>query len=71
MGFEPTIPASERAKIVYALDRSATVTGPAQLTAQKNKISSFINLSCHLKKQVNHRSTLKQLTLGNYTATQL
>jgi hypothetical protein len=27
VGFEPTIPASERAKTVYALDRSATVTG--------------------------------------------
>jgi hypothetical protein len=27
MGFEPTIPASERAKIVHALDGSATVTG--------------------------------------------
>jgi hypothetical protein len=27
MGFEPTIPASERAKTVHALDRSATVTG--------------------------------------------
>jgi hypothetical protein len=26
MGFEPTIPASERAKTVHALDRSATVT---------------------------------------------
>jgi hypothetical protein len=26
-GFEPTIPASERAKTVRALDRSATVTG--------------------------------------------
>jgi hypothetical protein len=26
-GFEPTIAASERAKTVYALDRSATVTG--------------------------------------------
>jgi hypothetical protein len=25
--FEPTIPASERAKTVYALDRSVTVTG--------------------------------------------
>jgi hypothetical protein len=25
--FEPTIPASERATTVYALDRSATVTG--------------------------------------------
>jgi hypothetical protein len=27
MRFEPTIPASERAKIVHALDREATVTG--------------------------------------------
>jgi hypothetical protein len=27
MGFEPTIPASERAKTVHALDRAATVTG--------------------------------------------
>jgi hypothetical protein len=27
MGFETTIPASERAKTVHALDRSATVTG--------------------------------------------
>jgi hypothetical protein len=27
MGFEPTIPASELAKTVRALDRSATVTG--------------------------------------------
>jgi hypothetical protein len=28
VGFEPTIPASERAKTVHALDRSATETGP-------------------------------------------
>jgi hypothetical protein len=27
VGYEPTIPASERAKILHALDRSATVTG--------------------------------------------
>jgi hypothetical protein len=27
VGFEPTILASERAKAVHALDRSATVTG--------------------------------------------
>jgi hypothetical protein len=27
VGFEHTIPASERAKTVHALDRSATVTG--------------------------------------------
>jgi hypothetical protein len=29
VGFEPTIQASERAKAVHALDRSATVTGKA------------------------------------------
>jgi hypothetical protein len=27
VGFEATIPVSERAKVVHALDRSATVTG--------------------------------------------
>jgi hypothetical protein len=27
VGFEPTVPASERAKTVHSLDRSATVTG--------------------------------------------
>jgi hypothetical protein len=27
VGFEPTIPASEQAKTVHVLDRSATVTG--------------------------------------------
>jgi hypothetical protein len=27
VGFEPTVPASERAKTVHPLDRSATVTG--------------------------------------------
>jgi hypothetical protein len=30
MRFESTIPASERAKTVHALDRSATVTGPIE-----------------------------------------
>jgi hypothetical protein len=37
----------------------------------KKKITSFISLSCHLKKQMNHRSTLERLNLGNYAATQL
>jgi hypothetical protein len=31
-GFEPTILASERAKTVHALDRSATVTGRMEIT---------------------------------------
>jgi hypothetical protein len=37
MGFEPTIPPSERAKTVQALDRSATVTGKECLTYEKMK----------------------------------
>jgi hypothetical protein len=32
VGFEHTVPASERAKTVHALDRSATVTGIVTLT---------------------------------------
>jgi hypothetical protein len=32
VGFEPTIPASERAKTVQALDRTATVTGIGRFT---------------------------------------
>jgi hypothetical protein len=31
VGFEPTIPASERAKTVHALDRSPTVTGTGRI----------------------------------------
>jgi hypothetical protein len=32
--FEPTVPASERAKTVHALDRSATVTGGSYFNTQ-------------------------------------
>jgi hypothetical protein len=35
MEFEYTIPASERAKKMHALDRSATVTGPRRITHPK------------------------------------
>jgi hypothetical protein len=35
VGFEPTIPASERAKTMHALDRSGTVTGPVKNTSLK------------------------------------
>jgi hypothetical protein len=35
VGFEPTIPAFERAKIVHALDNAATVTGGNLLSMQK------------------------------------
>jgi hypothetical protein len=36
VGFEPTIPASERAKIVHVLDRAATVTGEKYLCHEKS-----------------------------------
>jgi hypothetical protein len=35
VGFEPTIPVSERAKTVHALDRSVTVTGTEYVGIQK------------------------------------
>jgi hypothetical protein len=37
VGFEYTIPASERAKTVHALDRSATVTGESVHVKVKGK----------------------------------
>jgi hypothetical protein len=33
VGFEPTIPVSERAKTVHALDRYATVTGKCYINS--------------------------------------
>jgi hypothetical protein len=35
VGFEPTIPGSERAKTVHALDRSTTVTGVFPISDRK------------------------------------
>jgi uncharacterized RmlC-like cupin family protein len=40
VGFEPTIPASERVKTVYVLDRSATMTGKQGL-GHVNNIASI------------------------------
>jgi hypothetical protein len=37
VGFEPTIPASEQAKTVHALDHSATVTGHKDWTTQQTE----------------------------------
>jgi hypothetical protein len=39
MGFEPTIPAPERAKTSHALDRSATVTGPIYINVMQIKVA--------------------------------
>jgi hypothetical protein len=43
VGFEPTIPASEQAKTVHVLDRSATVTGTSTLLPTVNKACHEIN----------------------------
>jgi hypothetical protein len=40
VGFEPTIPASEREKTVHVLDRSATVTGAGNIRSIEKSISS-------------------------------
>jgi hypothetical protein len=51
MGFEPTIPASERAKTVHTLDCSATVTGMTHYTYLEYTTLtqfSFIYLFCSL-----------------------
>jgi hypothetical protein len=42
VGFKPTIPASERAKTVHALDRAATVTGESPPFTPKIKIINLI-----------------------------
>jgi hypothetical protein len=55
VGFEPTIPASQRVKAVHALDRSATVTGYLEYlgsffihdVSAPNK-SSFVSLKLYL-----------------------
>jgi hypothetical protein len=41
VGFEPTIPAYERAKTVHTLDRSPTVTGKCNLSVNKIKVIKF------------------------------
>jgi hypothetical protein len=43
VGFESTIPASEREKSVDALDRAATVTGLVIILAQKIKEGNIRN----------------------------
>jgi hypothetical protein len=53
VGSEPMIPASERAKIVHALDCSATVTGAWNVTSlkinsKKERLSGFEWNSCKL-----------------------
>jgi hypothetical protein len=47
VGYEPTIPASEGAKTVHALDSAATVTGHLQLY-YRTKMTAFPSLSVFL-----------------------
>jgi hypothetical protein len=44
MGFEPTIPASEQAKTVHALDRSATSRVLVSNNSGSELMRGFINL---------------------------
>jgi hypothetical protein len=53
VGFEPTIPASERAKTVHALKRSATVIGAGLPYKIKNTFPSPYYLL--LKSHITHR----------------
>jgi hypothetical protein len=43
VGFEPTIPESERTKSVHALDRAATVTGEDNIKIDKKLICDIID----------------------------
>jgi hypothetical protein len=48
--FEPTIAASERAKTVHALDRSATVTGSCSASQKINRLLWNRNVYCYAHK---------------------
>jgi hypothetical protein len=54
VGFEPTIPASERAKTVHVLDRSATVTGNLR-NQEVNIINNLLNTAEHFKMSVSEQ----------------
>jgi hypothetical protein len=45
VGFDPTIPASERGKTVHVLDRSATVTGLRQFTNIYYQIKAMLSIA--------------------------
>jgi hypothetical protein len=51
VGFEPTIPASERMKTVHALDRSVTVTGNDHITRSETK-DAFEEKNLQLRKLI-------------------
>jgi hypothetical protein len=45
VGFEATIPASERAKTIHVLDRAATVTGIVRMYSTKFPYTAFTDRS--------------------------
>jgi hypothetical protein len=47
VGFEHAIPASEQAKTVHALDRSATVTGKGYIITLKILVPEFLRLKLY------------------------
>jgi hypothetical protein len=51
VGFEPTIPALERAKTLHALDRATTVIGISGVSVLKSNHSFFSCLSNLLLKK--------------------
>jgi hypothetical protein len=70
VGFEPTIPASERAKTFHALDGSATVTGFQIMQLKINKKSKFFVLgSRNLLEDVNYLTSSKNAYANEYWLT--
>jgi hypothetical protein len=53
VGFEPTIPASERAKAVHAWDRAAAVTGTVDTTTENNQFNWvwFLSFTIHVTRK--------------------
>jgi hypothetical protein len=68
VGFEPTIPAFERAKTVHALDRADSVTGTVQ--AEINKSNHLIQTPfiSHAYKHVTILAKCPSVRLSHYVS---
>jgi hypothetical protein len=53
VGLEPTIPVSERAKTVHALDRAATVNDPNIIMVMKSMGNRFVWDVAHMEQNTN------------------
>jgi hypothetical protein len=58
-------------RLAHSAWQLSYIPDSCSVNCTKTKFIRFVNLSCHLKKQMNHRSTLEQLALENHAATQL